>query len=76
MMDFPAKPGRAINDQADLDLLYFEPYIPRSLEKQVFKFLRSELPFYRVKYTITRFGTETQINTPRYVRLSDLAKHN
>lgn len=61
----PARPGKAINDQADLDLLYFEPYIPDYLAKDLFKFLRSELPFYRVEYKIKRGGVETQIRTPR-----------
>lgn len=62
----PATQGRVINDQLDLDLLYFQPYVPGYLAKDAFNFLRSELPFYRVKYTIKRGATETQINTPRY----------
>ena len=61
----PARPGRAINDQPDLDLLYFEPYIPGYLAKDLFRFLRSELPFYRVEYDIHRYGTKTHIRTPR-----------
>lgn len=66
MLSLPATQGRIIDDQLDLDLLYFQPYVPRYLAKDAFNFLRSELPFYRVKYTIKRGGTETQINTPRY----------
>lgn len=58
--------GQDINNQPDLDLLYFQPFIPQSIERALFEFLRSELFFYRVKYTIKRFGVETQINTPRY----------
>ncbi|PQE24656.1 hypothetical protein CJF32_00006928 [Rutstroemia sp. NJR-2017a WRK4] len=54
LSSLPSTIGREINDQADLDLLYFEPYIPRYLERQVFQFLRSELPFYRVEYDINR----------------------
>lgn len=61
----PARAGREINDQPDLDLLYFEPYIPEYLAKDVFQFLRAELPFYRVEYKIKRGGIETQIRTPR-----------
>lgn len=61
-----------INDQLDLDLLYFEPYFPRDTAKDFFDFLRSNLPFYRVKYTIKRFGVETQINTPRYTTVFGL----
>lgn len=62
----PATEGRAINDQPDLDLLYFQPYIPKDIEKELFEFLRKELFFYRVKYQIKRFGVEQQINTPRF----------
>lgn len=64
--------GKPIDDQPDLDLLYFQPFIPRSLERDLFEFLRSELFFYRVKYTIKRFGTETQINTPRFTTVFGL----
>jgi hypothetical protein len=56
-----------MNDQADLDLLYFQPYIPKYLERQLFEFLRGQLPFYRVEYKIRRGNVETQIRTPRYV---------
>lgn len=62
----PAKEARAINNQPDLDLLYFQPYITRPTANELFKFLRRELPFYRVQYTIKRGGVETDINTPRY----------
>lgn len=62
----PALEGRTITNQPDLDLLYFQPYIPRPTANELFKFLRAELPFYRVQYSIKRFGRETQINTPRY----------
>lgn len=62
----PEAEGRVINDQPDLDLLYFQPYIPKSVHRRLFEFLRSELFFYRVKYTIKRGPTETLINTPRY----------
>ena len=58
--------GKAINDQLDLDLLYFQPYIPKDIERDLFKFLRQELFFYRVKYKIKRGPVETQINTPRF----------
>ena len=62
----PASEGRDINDQTDLDLLYFQPYIPKTVDKELFEFLRGKLFFYRVQYTIKRYGTDTQINTPRY----------
>ena len=65
LSEVPAVDGKEINDQLDLDLLYFEPYIPRSIEKDLFEFLRQELFFYRVVYKISRGGVETQINTPR-----------
>jgi alkylated DNA repair dioxygenase AlkB len=62
----PAKQPRVINDQPHLNLLYYEPYIPQPTAKEYFHFLRRELPFYRVRYTIKRGPTETVINTPRY----------
>ena len=62
----PSEEGRIINDQPDLDLVYYQPYIPKDIERRLFEFLRGELFFYRVKYTIKRGTFETQINTPRY----------
>lgn len=62
----PETEAEIINNQPHLDLLYFHPYVPKSISKHLFDFLRSELFFYRVIYTIKRFGTETIINTPRY----------
>ena len=62
----PAKPLREINNQPHLDLLHFQPYIPRPTANELFKFLRRELPFYRVQYTARRGDIETQINTPRW----------
>lgn len=62
----PADEGKIINDKPDLDLLYFQPYIQKEISRDFFEFLRSELFFYRVKYTIKRGPTETLINTPRY----------
>jgi alkylated DNA repair dioxygenase AlkB len=62
----PETEAQILNDQPDLDLLYFHPYIPKAISKELFQFLRSELFFYRVKYTIKRFGADTLINTPRY----------
>ncbi|KAK0122174.1 hypothetical protein ONS95_010433 [Cadophora gregata] len=72
IISFPSTIGKAINDQPDLDLLYFQPYIPQYLERQIFQFLRSELPFYRVQYKIKRGGIETEINTPRYTTVFGL----
>ena len=64
--------GKAINHQPDLDILYFQPFIPHFIERDLFDFLRSELFFYRVTYTIKRFGKETQVNTPRYTTVFGL----
>lgn len=64
--------GKSINNQPHLDLLYFEPLIPRPTAKELFHFLRSSLPFYRVKYTITRFGKSLDINTPRFTTVFGL----
>lgn len=62
----PAEEGKPINDRLDLDLVYYQPYIPPSIAPGLFDFLRRELPFYRVQYNIKRGPVETQINTPRY----------
>ncbi|KAK4195187.1 putative alpha-ketoglutarate-dependent dioxygenase [Triangularia verruculosa] len=72
LASLPARPGKPINDQPELDLVYFEPFIPSYLAKDLFRFLRSELPFYRVEYTVKRFGVETQIRTPRYTTVFGL----
>ncbi|CAJ2501713.1 Uu.00g045660.m01.CDS01 [Anthostomella pinea] len=66
LSSLPASIGRAMTDQPDLDLLYFEPYVPPGTAKQLFAFLRSELPFYRVEYDIQRGGNATHIRTPRW----------
>ena len=68
----PADEGKAINDQPDLDLLYFQPYIPKEIERSLYEFLRTSLFFYRVKYTIKRGGFETVINTPRWTTVFGL----
>ncbi|KAI9371375.1 hypothetical protein BJX61DRAFT_543742 [Aspergillus egyptiacus] len=59
-------PKRKITDKPHLDLLYFHPLIPAPTARELFQFLRRELPFYRVQYTIRRGGINTQINTPRF----------
>lgn len=46
--------------------------MPSYLAKHVFTFLRANLPFYRVKYTIKRGTVETAINTPRYTTVFGL----
>ncbi|KAF9760677.1 hypothetical protein IL306_004203 [Fusarium sp. DS 682] len=68
----PDKPGREINDQPDIDLLYFEPFISGSVSRRLFEFLRAELPFYRVEYKVKRGGIETQIRTPRWTTVFGL----
>ncbi|KAK5723212.1 hypothetical protein LTR15_004909 [Elasticomyces elasticus] len=68
----PATEPRIMNDQPDLDLLYYQPYIPKEISKPLFEFLRRELFFYRVKYNIKRGSIETQINTPRYTTVFGL----
>ncbi|OCK77608.1 DNA repair family protein [Lepidopterella palustris CBS 459.81] len=62
----PATEGKAIDDQPDLDLLYFQPHIPKAVQKDLFNFLRQELFFYRVQYTIKRGPVDTQVYTPRF----------
>ena len=62
----PASAGKELNHQPDLDLLYFQPYIPASISRELFEFLRGSLFYYRVQYTIKRSSFETQISTPRF----------
>ncbi|GFG08855.1 DNA repair family protein [Aspergillus udagawae] len=64
--DLPATTPRSITNQLHLDLLYYQPFIPSTASHELFRFLRRELPFYRVQYTIRRGPTTTQINTPRF----------
>ncbi|MCJ1474332.1 hypothetical protein MMC13_002990 [Lambiella insularis] len=56
LSEVPATDGKEINGQPDLDLLYFQPYIPKSIERDLFEFLRRELFFYRVHTTV--FGVD------------------
>ncbi|KAL8727128.1 MAG: hypothetical protein Q9166_006261 [cf. Caloplaca sp. 2 TL-2023] len=72
LSETPAVEGRVINDQPDLDLLYFQPFVSKDSEKDLFQFLRNQLFFYRVQYKIKRGGVETQINTPRYTTVFGL----
>ncbi|KAI4236831.1 MAG: hypothetical protein L6R40_006020 [Gallowayella cf. fulva] len=72
LSEAPFEECRTINDQPDLDLLFFQPFVPKSIEKDLFHFLRSQLFFYRVQYKIKRGGIETQINTPRYTTVFGL----
>lgn len=65
LLNSPFKPAREVNNQPDLDLLYFEPYFASKVAKQLFEFLRRELFFYRVQYKIKRYGKDTEVNTPR-----------
>ncbi|KAL5047530.1 hypothetical protein BDW71DRAFT_179416 [Aspergillus fruticulosus] len=58
--------SKKITNQPHLDLLYYHPLIPAPTARDLFQFLRRELPFYRVKYSIKRGGQTTQINTPRF----------
>lgn len=62
----PAAEGRVMADQPDLDLVYYQPYIPKDIVKDLFQFLRSELFFYRVEYDIKRGPIQTRIRTPRF----------
>ncbi|KAG7101916.1 hypothetical protein HYQ44_018494 [Verticillium longisporum] len=72
MASLPARPAKPITSHPDLDLLSFEPYIPPALAKELFTHLRANLPFYRVKYNMTRGGIQTAISTPRYTTVFGL----
>jgi hypothetical protein len=45
----PSSEGKEIVNQPDLDIVCYQPYIPKGADKELFDFLRSELFFYRVK---------------------------
>ena len=64
--------GKQINNQPHLDLLYFQPFIPKLVERDLYNFVRSELFFYRVTYTINRGGKDTLIKTPRFTTVFGL----
>ncbi|RAK99559.1 uncharacterized protein BO80DRAFT_426543 [Aspergillus ibericus CBS 121593] len=68
LSQLPSTPSKAITitNHPHLDLLYYQPFLPAPLARDLFHFLRAELPFYRVQYTIHRNGTPTNITTPRY----------
>ena len=66
LTEVPASHGKEINHETDLDLLYFHPYIPQSVERDLFEIIRRELFYYRVQYKIKRGPIETQIKTPRF----------
>ncbi|KAL8936360.1 MAG: hypothetical protein Q9211_004227 [Gyalolechia sp. 1 TL-2023] len=72
LLESPLAEGDVVTDQPDLDLLYFQPFVPKTLENDFFEFLRSQLFFYRVQYKIKRGSIETQINTPRYTTVFGL----
>lgn len=72
LSSLPSSLEKVINDQPDLDLVYYEPYIPRSSARDLFRHLRSSLPFYRVEYDIQRGGFSTHIRTPRWTTVFGL----
>ncbi|KAI9714181.1 MAG: hypothetical protein M1828_001196 [Chrysothrix sp. TS-e1954] len=63
----PSASPRTLNHLADLDCLYYEPFLARQEANALFRFLRANLFFYRVSYQIKRppVGDMT-INTPRF----------
>lgn len=70
--DSSMKDPKIVNNQPHLDLVYYDPFIPRSLSQELFRFLRSSLPFYRVSYTINRGPVATNIVTPRFTSVFGL----
>ncbi|KAF2874684.1 DNA repair family protein [Massariosphaeria phaeospora] len=62
----PSEEGKVMNEQLDLDLVYYQPYVSPAVSGSMFEFLRQELFFYRVQYKINRGGVQTVINTPRF----------
>ncbi|KAH0612083.1 uncharacterized protein H6S33_010135 [Morchella sextelata] len=58
-------PPTPITNKQDLSILHYHPFLHALLAKELFLFLRKELPFYRVEYKINRAGVETNVKTPR-----------
>lgn len=58
----PVEPRVIRKDAHDLDLLYFKGFVGGERRKEFFDYLRSALPFYRVRYTVRGI----HINTPRF----------
>ncbi|KAL8759437.1 MAG: hypothetical protein Q9199_000742 [Rusavskia elegans] len=72
LSEAPSTESKRLNDQADLDILYFQPFVSKAIANDLFQFIRRQLFFYRVQYKIKRGGIETQINTPRYTTVFGL----
>jgi len=68
--------GKILNDKLDLDMVHYQPFLSKDLAKNIYIFLRKELPFYRVQYKIKRGTFETQINTPRFTTVFGLDVHS
>ena len=68
----PEAESQIIKNEPDLDIVYYQPYIPKNIPRALFGFLRQNLFFYRVKYMIKRGSIETQINTPRFTSVFGL----
>lgn len=58
------EPAR-MDEGDDLEILYYHPFLNSAIARELFLFLRKELPFYRVEYKINRNGVETLVKTPR-----------
>jgi alkylated DNA repair dioxygenase AlkB len=62
----PSSEPEIYTKEPHLDLLYFKPYISSDIADSVFQFLRKELFYYRVLYSIKRGTFTTDIRTPRF----------
>ncbi|KAI9798943.1 MAG: Alpha-ketoglutarate-dependent dioxygenase alkB 2 [Piccolia ochrophora] len=62
----PAHAGVPLPKHPDLDVLSYTPYVPRPAANDLFRFLRDELFFYRVEYSIKRGLVDALIKTPRF----------
>jgi hypothetical protein len=47
---------KEINDQPNLDLVYYKPFRAKGVERGLFEYLRAVSFFYRVRYSIKRRG--------------------
>ncbi|CAF0957312.1 unnamed protein product [Didymodactylos carnosus] len=56
------KQQKVINDKPQLDLIYFKSFIQSSTDQELYIYLLTSLPWYRVEYT----KENLKISTPRY----------
>ncbi|KAK6342962.1 hypothetical protein TWF718_008341 [Orbilia javanica] len=76
LLDTYARPTPRSITKTDLEITFHQPFFPQPTAKSLYCFLRSNLPFYRVTYTIKRGDFETIVKTPRYTTVFGVDDHS